>query len=47
MKEPTVQVRIYESDYQYVKKEAEEGDTTIARIIHEALVDEKSLTEKK
>jgi hypothetical protein len=30
-------VRIYQTDYEAVKKLAYEGDTTIARIIHEVL----------
>ena len=37
MKEETIQVRIYASDYNSVKQLAEDRDTTMARIIHEAL----------
>ncbi len=37
MKESTVQVRIYKSDYKAVLKMAKVGDTTIARIIHEII----------
>ena len=37
MKETTVQVRIKESDYKLIKKEAEERETSIARVIHDIL----------
>lgn len=39
MKEETEQVRIYKSDYQDLFKQAKKEDTTIARVVHEALED--------
>lgn len=39
MKEQTKQVRIYKSDSKDLLKQAKKEDTTIARVIHEALED--------
>jgi hypothetical protein len=38
MKEETVQIRIYKSDYERLKQEVDERATTMAHVIHEKTV---------